>query len=146
MIQCKQIMTPNPSTCEPACTTDQVARMMKDGDIGPIPVVDKNMLVGIVTDRDLALTVVAANQQPSKISVSQIMSTDPICAKPDDDIEEVLDLMQTHQLRRIPVVDEDKKLVGIISQSDIANRLNWSDKTAQVVEQVSKPNTTKQQS
>ena len=142
MIQCKQIMTTDPACCAPSCTVDEVAQMMKQHDIGPVPVVSHDshhMLVGIITDRDLALKVVATNQQPSKIAASQIMTKEPVCCKPDDDIEDVLDLMQTHQLRRIPVVDEENKLIGIISQADVANRLNWSDKTAQVVEQVSKP-------
>lgn len=142
MIQCRQIMTPDPTSCEPTATIDQVARLMKEKDVGPVPVVDNQdhrVLVGIVTDRDLAVNAVAHNDQPSKTEVARIMSTNPVCCKPEDDIEEALELMRSYQLRRIPIVDEQKRLVGIISQGDIANRLGWSDKTAQVVEEVSKP-------
>jgi CBS-domain-containing membrane protein len=116
---------------------------MKEKDIGPIPVVDDRngkFLVGIVTDRDLALNIVANDEQPSKITVSQIMSENVVCCQPEDDIEDALELMQTHQVRRIPVIDSEGRLLGIISQGDVANRLNWSDKTARIVEEISKQN------
>jgi CBS domain-containing protein len=141
MIFCRQIMTPDPAVCDPATTTDVIARMMRDNDVGPVPVVDSvenKVLVGLITDRDLAITVVADNKKPSEITANEVMSKVPISCSADAEIEELLDLMETLQLRRIPIVDPDNRIIGIVSQKDIANRLNWPDKTSELLEQVSK--------
>jgi CBS domain-containing protein len=113
---------------------------MKDNDIGPVPIVgdtSSKKLVGIVTDRDLAIKVVAAGRDPQSTPVRQVMTTNVITCRADDDIETALDAMSTQQLRRIPVVDDGDMLVGIIAQADIATRMDRPDKTGEVVKEIS---------
>jgi CBS domain-containing protein len=113
---------------------------MKDKDIGPVPIVqdrDGTQLVGIVTDRDLALKVVAEGLDPMTTRVSDVMTSDIVTCREDDNIEKALDAMSRHQLRRIPVVDKENRLVGIIAQADVATRMNEPEKTAEVVKEIS---------
>jgi len=113
---------------------------MKENDIGPVPIVENQKskrLVGIVTDRDLALKVVAEGRDPQTTPVKQVMTTSVITCRGDDDIETALDAMSTQQLRRIPVVDDGNMLLGIIAQADIATRMNEPEKTAEVVKDIS---------
>jgi CBS domain-containing protein len=114
---------------------------MKSEDVGPIPIVkDKQtkQLVGIVTDRDLALKVVAAGLDSKTTRVEEVMSTGLVTCKAEEDCDAALDLMEEHQVRRIPVVDDNGRLVGIIAQADIATRLDVPEKTHEVVEEISK--------
>ena len=140
MTKCSDVMTRNPVCAQPDDTVASVARLMKDNDIGPVPIVEDNTskrLVGIVTDRDLALKVVAAGRDPKTTPVREVMTTSVITCRNDDDIETALDAMSTQQLRRIPVVDDGKKLLGIIAQADIATRMNEPVKTGEVVKDIS---------
>jgi CBS domain-containing protein len=133
-------MTRNPVSARPEDSVASVARLMKDNDIGPVPIVgDTNTktLVGIVTDRDLAIKVVAAGRDPQTTPVREVMTTNVITCRADDDIETALDAMSTQQLRRIPVVDDGDMLVGIIAQADIATRMDRPDKTGEVVKEIS---------
>jgi CBS domain-containing protein len=114
---------------------------MKSEDVGPIPIVkDKQtkQLVGIVTDRDLALKVVAAGLDSKTTRVEEVMSTGLVTCKAEEDCDAALDLMEEHQVRRIPVADDNGRLVGIIAQADIATRLDVPEKTHEVVEEISK--------
>ena len=140
MTKCSDLMTRNPVSARPEDSVAGVARLMKDNDIGPVPIVEdtsSKRLVGIVTDRDLAIKVVAAGRDPQTTPVRQVMTTNVITCRADDDIETALDAMATQQLRRIPVVDGDNKLVGIIAQADIATRMDRPEKTGQVVKEIS---------
>jgi CBS domain-containing protein len=140
MTKCSEVMTRNPICAEPGDTVASVAQLMKDNDIGPIPIVEsKNSkkLVGIVTDRDLALKVVAGGRDPQTTPVMEVMTTGVITCRDDDDIETALDAMATQQLRRIPVVDDGNKLLGIIAQADIATRMDKPEKTGEVVKEIS---------
>jgi CBS domain-containing protein len=113
---------------------------MKDKDVGPVPIVQDKIskkLLGIVTDRDLALKVVAAGRDPNTTTVRDVMTTDVVTCREDDDIEQALDAMSHHQLRRILVVDNDKMLVGIIAQADVATRMDEPEKTGEVVKEIS---------
>jgi CBS domain-containing protein len=133
-------MTKNPVYALPHDTVAEVARLMKDKDIGPVPIVqdrDGTQLVGIVTDRDLALKVVAEGLDPMTTRVSDVMTSDIVTCREDDNIEKALDAMSRHQLRRIPVVDKENRLVGIIAQADVATRMNEPEKTAEVVKEIS---------
>jgi CBS domain-containing protein len=133
-------MTRNPVSARPDDTVASVARLMKENDIGPVPIVDDNSskrLVGIVTDRDLAIKVVAAGRDPQSTPVKEVMTTNVITCRDDDDIETALNAMSTQQLRRIPVVDDGNKLLGIIAQADIATRMNEPEKTGEVVKDIS---------
>jgi CBS domain-containing protein len=114
--------------------------LMKVGNIGSIPVVESEQsgkLVGIVTDRDLAMHIVAEGRDPKSTKVGAVMTGNVVTCLADDDLEKALDAMSTHQLRRIPVVDGANKLVGIIAQADVATRANEPEKTAEVVKEIS---------
>ena len=138
-MKCSDVMTKNPKTCAPTDFVQQSAQLMKTEDVGPIPIVGSDgKLEGIITDRDIVLKVVAEGRDPKTTKLADVMSTDLITCASDGDIEETLDLMEDNQIRRIPVVDASGRLVGIISQADIATRLDDSEKTAELVEDISK--------
>ena len=140
-MKCSEIMTKNPSCCLVTDNVYQAAQLMKTEDVGPIPIVsdqETKKLEGIVTDRDLALKVVAELLDPKRTQVKDVMTTGVLTSYADDDVERVLDLMEQHQVRRIPILDEKDRLVGIISQADIATRFEEPEKTAEVVEEISK--------
>lgn len=142
MNTCAEIMTRQPVACVPSDSVQQAALLMKGQDVGPIPVVESremNRLVGIVTDRDLALKVVAEGRDVMQTRIEDVMTRNPATCGPGDNLQKVFDVMQSHQVRRIPVIDEQKRLVGIISQADVATRIGAPRKTAEVVEKVSRP-------
>ena len=117
---------------------------MKTENVGSIPVCEgrqSRRLIGIVTDRDLALQVVAEGRDPNGTVVQDVMTRDPITCSPEDSLEDALEAMQNRQIRRIPVINREWRLVGIIAQADIATRSRQRDKTAETVEQISKPST-----
>ena len=139
-MKCSEVMTKDPTCCLPTDAAFDAAQLMKSEDVGPIPVVsDKQTknLVGIVTDRDLALKVVAEGLDPKQTTIEEIMTTGVMTCGPDDDVSDVLELMEEHHVRRIPIVDDDR-LVGIIAQADIATRIDEPEKTHEVVEEISK--------
>jgi CBS domain-containing protein len=133
-------MTENLVFCTPEDTVSKVAQLMKREDIGPVLIVDNERskkLVGIVTDRDLALKVVGEGRDPKTTKVEEVMSRKLVTCHADDDIENALKAMAQYQLRRIPVVDANMSLVGIISQADVATRVDEPEKTAEVVREIS---------
>ena len=135
-----EIMTKNPECCVPTDPVMKAAQLMKTEDVGPIPVVENNderKLTGIVTDRDLAIKVVAEARDPKTTSVEQVMSEGLVTCRENDDVQSVLELMEDNQLRRIPVVDKKDYLVGIIAQADIATRLGSTQAAGEVVQKVS---------
>jgi len=132
-----EVMTPNPTTVEPSTPVLEAARVMKQQDVGPVPVTEGERLVGVVTDRDIVLRVVAEGKDPQSTTVGEIASGDLVTIDPQQGLDEALRLMAEHQVRRLPVVEEDGKLVGILAQADIA--LEGSDhRTGEVVEQISR--------
>lgn len=142
MTTCRDVMTVDPVCCLGSATVDQVAQMMRSEDVGPVPVVDNfqtKMLIGIVTDRDLAIKVVAEGRDPGATRVQDVMTRDVATCQPEDDLQAALDKMAAYQVRRIPVVDHYGAIVGIIAQADIATRQENTLKTAEVVEEISKP-------
>jgi len=133
-------MTKDPECCLPSDTVMQAAQLMKSEDVGPIPIVeskDERKLTGIVTDRDLAIKVVAEARDPKTTQIEEIMSEGLVTCHENDDIQSVLQLMQDNQIRRIPVVDKGDHLVGIIAQADVATRLRSPKAVGKVVEQIS---------
>jgi CBS domain-containing protein len=140
MKKCSDIMTESLVYSSPEDTVSNVAQLMKTEDIGPVLIIDNeasNRLVGIVTDRDLALKVVAEGRDPQKTKVAEVMTRKVITCRADDDVENAMKAMAQYQLRRIPVVDKDGRLVGIISQADVATRVGEPEKTAEVVREIS---------
>ena len=143
MTKCSDIMTEDLVYCTPGDTVTEVARLMKKEDIGPVLVVDSNdskTLVGIVTDRDLVLKAIAEGLDPQTTKVNDVMSKKLVTCRMEDDVEQAMSAMAQFQLRRIPVVEENMKLVGIISQADVA-RMNAPAKTGEVVKEISQENT-----
>jgi CBS domain-containing protein len=140
MKKSKDVMTKELVYASPQDTVSHVAQLMKKEDIGPVLIVDSEesqRLVGIVTDRDLALKIVAEGRDPQTTTVEEVMTRKLITCRPDDDVESAMKAMAQYQLRRIPVVEDDNKLVGIISQADIATRVDEPEKTAEVVMEIS---------
>ena len=140
-MKCSEIMTKNPSCCLTTDTVYQAAQLMKSEDVGSIPIVSSHetkKLEGIVTDRDLVLKVVAEARNPKSTPVKDAMTTDIYTCRANDNVEKALELMEHHQVRRIPIVDERDQLVGIIAQADVATRVEEPRKTAEVVEGISK--------
>ena len=135
---CSEIMTGNPEYVRPTDSVMKAAQLMKSQDVGPIPIVkDGKTLEGIVTDRDLALKVVAKGLDPKTTPVEDVMTDNVVTCNANDDIQKALELMQKHQVRRIPVVDSDDHLLGIIAQADVATRLGSARTTGKIVEDIS---------
>lgn len=137
----RDIMTPDPVCCLTTDSVQRTAQLMRDEDIGSVPVVrdQANELVGIVTDRDLILNVLAEAKDANRTTVGDVMTREPVSCHHDDDARKVMDLMAQHQIRRVPVVDENNRIVGIVAQADVAVRLDEPGKTGKVVERISEP-------
>jgi CBS domain-containing protein len=139
---CQDVMTVEPTCCVPDDAVAEVARVMRAQDVGAVPVVedrDSRRLIGMLTDRDLAIRVIAEGRDPEATSVRDVMSMNPIACRAEDVYQEALRAMGEHQLRRIPVVDGDGRLAGIIAQADVATRLAEPSTTGAVVEAISEP-------
>jgi CBS domain-containing protein len=144
MKKCNEVMTKNPVCCVPDDLVAKAAELMKSGNIGSIPVIENEQthkLIGIVTDRDLALKIVAERRDVKSTKVEAVMTRKVVTCHAEDDLQKALDAMAEHQLRRIPVVDNENKVVGIISQADVATRVNQPEKTASMVKEISQANT-----
>jgi CBS domain-containing protein len=137
-------MTKDVVTATPEDSIVEVARLMKNEDIGPVLIVDDNdskTLVGIITDRDIVLKVIADGQDPNTTRVGEVMSKKLVTCRPDDDVDVAINAMAHFQLRRIPVVEDAMRLAGIIAQADVATRVDAPEKTAEVVREISEENT-----
>jgi CBS domain-containing protein len=135
-------MTKDPVCCLSTETVHFAAQVMKEQDIGVVLVVEnvsEKHLVGVITDRDLVMKVLADERDPRDVSVGEVMSREIVGCSPDDDCQEALRLMEEHRIRRIPAVDRSGRVVGIISQGDVALRMHEPAKTAELVTEVSRP-------
>ena len=120
-----EVMTKNPACCCPSSSVVRAAATMQQLDIGALPVVldpSTPRLVGMVTDRDLCLHVVAGGRDPADIWISECMTADPICCAVGDDVRYALELMEEHQVRRLPVVNAKREVEGILSLSDLVGK------------------------
>ena len=144
-MHCEELMTGNPKYCVPTDSVTKAARVMKSGDFGALPVCQEDRqgskLVGIVTDRDLAVNVVAYGRDLATTTVQDVMTPEPLACRGEDDIEKALDSMSLYQIRRIPVVGKSGELIGIISQADVAIRTGQPEKAARVLGHISSPST-----
>jgi CBS domain-containing protein len=142
MKKCSEVMTQDPVCCLPTDTASKAAQLMKAEDVGSIPVVENEQtmkLIGIVTDRDLAMQVVADGHDARSTQVADVMTYNVITCHASDDIQKAVDAMSQHQLRRMPVIDGDHTIVGIISQADVATRVDQSEEVAEMVKEISQP-------
>ena len=138
---CKDVMTSNPKCCLPHDTVARAAEIMRQEDVGPVPVVadwSGMRLAGILTDRDIAVKVVAAGRDPQSTRVEEVMSTDVVTCCAEDEYSAALGAMARSQVRRIPIVNRDGSLAGIISQADVARRGSERE-LGGVVEEISEP-------
>jgi CBS domain-containing protein len=133
----RDTMTSNPRTVGTSTPVAEAARLMQSEDVGSLPIVEGDRLVGMVTDRDITLRVVAEGKDPQSTSVGEVASRDVVSVDPQQDLDEALRLMARHQVRRLPVVEEDGRLVGIVAQADVAQQ-GTDAKTGQVVEEISR--------
>src|SRR5215213_4578631 len=131
----RELMTENPRTVSPGDTIQDAAKIMRDEDTGVVPITDGDTVVGVITDRDIAIRAVAEGRDGST-AVREVASKDIVTIDPQQNLDEALRLMAQHQIRRLPVVEEDGRLIGIVSQADVA-RHGDDARTGQVVEQIS---------
>jgi CBS domain-containing protein len=132
----RELMSDNPCSIDADKSVAYAAKMMRDEDVGLAPIVEGNRLVGTLTDRDIAIRVVAEGRDPESTTAREVASADVITVDPQQELDEALRLMAQHQVRRLPVVEEDGRLVGIVAQADVA-RHGDDKQTGQVVEQIS---------
>jgi CBS domain-containing protein len=135
-IRCSEIMTRDVRTATREMTVQQVAQMMRDGDMGSVPVVEDGRLIGIVTDRDMVVRCIAEGRG-AETPVSKAMTTEIFSVKPDDYAFEAVRLMGDKQVRRVPVVTDDGTLAGIISMADIALETEDELEIAETLEEIS---------
>jgi CBS domain-containing protein len=137
----RQVMTSDPACCTAEINLTEAAKMMLDNDCGEIPVVGSRAEmkpIGVITDRDIVVRALARGHDPKQKTVADCMSKPPVTVTEDAGLDEVLELMEGHQIRRVPVVDANGKLIGIVAQADIARDASHSA-TASVVKEVSQP-------
>ena len=134
----RDVMTTRPRGVTRETRLSEVAEVMEAEDVGAIPILDGEQLVGMITDRDIVVRAIARGLDPNETRVSAIASRDMFSIQPEQDLDDALHLMARHQVRRLPVVDQDDRLVGIVSQADVA--LHEKDKTTGgLVEVISRP-------
>lgn len=114
----------------------EIAKRMVEGDVGALPVKANGNIVGIVTDRDIACRAVAESGDVAKMTARDVMSRDVVCCSPDDDIDVALEVMEAKQIRRLPVTDSHKTMIGMLSLGDISHKLS-KDKSGEVLRAVS---------
>ena len=119
----RDVMTPDPVCCRPHTSIDEVARLMVDGDFGEIPVIDAaDHPIGVVTDRDIVRRVVAQGKNPIGYTAETCMSHPVVTVASDARLEDDVSMMERHQIRRVPVVDDQGRCAGIIAQADVARQ------------------------
>ena len=147
MAKCRDVMTKDPAWCTPGDPVAKVAGIMKQQDVGSVPVIEsasERRLVGIVTDRDIVVKVVAGGRVLEQATVKDAMTPNPATCREDDDLEQAMKLMKERQVRRMPIVDGSGRLSGIIAQADVATRLSKDARTGELVEAISESGTTGQ--
>ncbi len=135
-VKCREIMTANVTTATREMTLRDVARLLREGDMGSVPVVEDGRLVGIVTDRDIVVRAIAEGKGP-ETPVAEAMTTEIFSVRPDDFAFEAVRLMGDRQVRRIPVVEADGSLAGIISMADVALEMEDEREIAETLEEIS---------
>jgi CBS domain-containing protein len=132
----RDVMTSNPCSIDAERSVAYAAKMMREEDVGLAPIVEGDKLIGTLTDRDITVRVVAEGRDPDQVKVRDVASTQLVTIDPQQDLDEALRMMAKHQVRRLPVVEEDGRLVGVVAQADIAREGDDSE-TGQLVEKIS---------
>jgi CBS domain-containing protein len=132
-----EVMSTNPCAIDADKPVAYAAQMMKEEDVGLAPVVEGDRLVGALTDRDIVTRVVAEGRDPQSVPVREVASKDLVTIDPQQDLDEALRLMASYQVRRLPVVEDDGRLVGVVAQADVAREAK-DKQTGQLVEDISR--------
>jgi CBS-domain-containing membrane protein len=136
-VKVRDVMTRNVQTVQPDQRVQEAASFMLSADAGSIPVTEGDRLIGMITDRDIAVRGIAKGMGPDT-PVRELMSNDVICAREDDNVEEIASKMSEAQVRRLPVIDEQERLCGIVSLGDLS-RETRGEAASQALEGVSQP-------
>jgi CBS domain-containing protein len=131
----REAMTSSPTTIAANATVVEAARLMASENVGSLPVVDDESLVGMVTDRDLVLNVLAKDVDPHQTTVATVCTQDPVVVAPEDSLDQALQRMASEQVRRLPVVEKER-LVGILAQADVSRAAQPAE-TGRMVEEIS---------
>lgn len=140
-MKCREVMTDNPVCCLPNDLVNQAARAMRREHIGLLPVVSDERsreLIGVITYRDLAIKVIAESRDPSRTTVGDVMAHAIVVCRDDDDLSSAIAAMEEYQIRRIPVIDHGGRIVGMISQDDVATCFHLSLQRAGMVDEISR--------
>jgi CBS domain-containing protein len=143
MKKCNEVMTKDPICCLPSDLATKAAELMKSEHVGSIPVVENEQtrkLVGIVTDRDLALKIVADKLDAKTTKVEMVMTRKLVTCHAEDDLQKAVDAMSENQLRRVPIVDDNNKIIGIVAQADVMMHFDHPKKAAEMVKDISRTN------
>jgi CBS domain-containing protein len=132
----KDVMTSDPCTIDADKSVAYAAKMMRDEDVGLAPIVEGDKLIGMLTDRDIAIRVVADGRDPDQVTVGEVASKQVVTIDPQQELDEALRVMAKHQVRRLPVVEEDGRLVGVVAQADVA-REGDDTQTGELVQEIS---------
>jgi CBS domain-containing protein len=139
----KHVMTKDPTSCVASDTAQKAASIMRAEDAGIVPVIENEQsqkVVGVVTDRDLCMNVVAEGRDPRTVRAEECMTTTVVTCSPNDAVEKTMELMKENQIRRVPVVDEGRKLLGIVSLADVVSRAELkTTQTHETLKTVSAP-------
>ena len=131
------VMTSRPRAVTPQTLLTEVAELMLAEDVGAVPVVEGDRLVGIVTDRDIVVRAIAKGKDPRGMPAAEASSRELVTVSPDDDLSDALELMARYQVRRLAVIGEDERLVGVVSQADVAAHAKDKD-TGALLEGISR--------
>jgi len=143
MKKCNEVMTKDPVCCLPGDLVIKAAQLMKSEHVGSIPVIENEQtkkLLGIITDRDLALKIVADKLDAASTKVEMVMTRKLVTCQAEDDLQKAMDAMSENQLRRIPIVDDDNQILGIIAQADVVIHFDHPKKAAEMVKEISRTN------
>jgi len=138
-MELRDIMTRNVEVVNGNASLKEAATKMKKLDVGLMPVCDGDRLKGLLTDRDITIRATADGRDPSKTKVNEVMSTDIAYCLEDQEVDEAVSLMEARQIRRLPILNQDKQLVGIVSLADIAVHVGDRDLTGETIEEISEP-------
>ncbi|HUP46098.1 MAG TPA: CBS domain-containing protein [Thermoanaerobaculia bacterium] len=133
----RDVMTPNPKCVSERDSILQAARIMRDEDTGVVPVVDGKKVIGVITDRDIVVRVIADGKDLNSVKINEVMTKQVRTVKEDQSVDDVLKLMGGSEIRRVPVVNQGNEIVGIISIGDLSTRTDKDDQVGRAIEQIS---------
>ena len=137
-MQLRDIITDSVDTLTPTTTLEDAAKMMRERDLGWMPVEEADKVIGIVTDRDIVIRAIASSLYPKTTALGQVMTKNVLSCNIDDDIDDACELMEREQVRRLVVLDDDGALAGVVSLADLAHRGD-EDHSVEVLQRVSEP-------